>query len=279
MSDNGAPNSAVAALLAVSGLHVVDLGQDLFDGMPVHESHPPYVFSPYLRHGDFELPGKYWGTNEIVIMSGHTGTHIDALSHIAYDGRFFDGSSAVEAQRGGKGLTHLAAESIEPIVGRAVYLDVATARSVDVLPRDSAIGPDEILAILQDTSIRIESGDSIIIRTGFGSLWDSPADYLSGLHGNPGVNLATAELFESCRVRAVGSDTSTVEHVPPCGETLPVHRRLIAERGIHLIENLNLEGMPRVAALEFVFVCSPLKLRGSSGGPVRPLALLAGANG
>src|SRR5258707_9779486 len=104
--------NGLAALIADST--VIDLGHDLFAGMPVHESHPPYIFTPYERHGDFELPGDYWGSNELVVMTGHTGTHIDALSHIAFQGKFFDGTSAKEKTAGTKGMSHLAAESIPP---------------------------------------------------------------------------------------------------------------------------------------------------------------------
>lgn len=253
---------------------VIDLGQELFAGMPVHESHPPYIYSPYLRHGDFELPGQYWGTNELLIMSGHTGTHIDALSHIAFDGKFFDGSSALDAQRGGRGLRHLAAETIAPIVGRGVYLDLATAHGVDVLPRAYAIGADEVHAMLQGASITLRERDTILVRTGFGSLWESGDAYLAGTLGNPGIDPSAAEYLSSFHPTAVGSDTSVVEHQPVGAETLPVHRRLIAELGIHLIENMNFEDMPRTRVLEFLFVCAPLKVRGSSGGPVRPIAIL-----
>jgi kynurenine formamidase len=48
---------------------------------------------------------------------------------------------------------------------------------------------------------------------------------------------------------------------------------MLAKRGIHLIENLSLQGLVPHGKAEFVFFCSPLKLRGSSGSPVRPVAV------
>jgi kynurenine formamidase len=39
------------------------------------------------------------------------------------------------------------------------------------------------------------------------------------------------------------------------------------------IEALNLEDLSRNRIFEFVFVASPLKIRGGTGSPIRPLAL------
>jgi kynurenine formamidase len=55
--------------------------------------------------------------------------------------------------------------------------------------------------------------------------------------------------------------------------TMPVHVHLLAERGIHIIEALNLEELSRDGIYEFVFVAAPLKIRGGTGSPIRPLAL------
>lgn len=253
---------------------VVDLGHELFAGMPVHESHPQYLFTPYYRHGDFVMPDEYWGSNELFIMSGHTGTHVDALSHISARGRFFDGAPSRTAYDGIHGITHLGAETITPYVGRGVFLDLAAAHSVDVLPREYAIGADEVDSLLSEAEITLRPGDAVLVRTGFGQLWERPTEFLADPEGNPGVDLSAARLFSAAGVWGVGADTSIIEHYPVGSDTLPVHRHLIAESGIHIIENLNLEPMPRERAMEFWFVCAPLKVRGSSGGPVRPLAFL-----
>jgi kynurenine formamidase len=53
-----------------------------------------------------------------------------------------------------------------------------------------------------------------------------------------------------------------------------VHVILLVENGIHIIEVLDLEELAAAGVHEFLFVCSPLKLVGATGSPVRPLALL-----
>ena len=50
---------------------------------------------------------------------------------------------------------------------------------------------------------------------------------------------------------------------------------LIVRAGIYIIESLNLEALSSDGVREFVFVCLPLKFRGGTGSPVRPLALAA----
>jgi len=55
--------------------------------------------------------------------------------------------------------------------------------------------------------------------------------------------------------------------------TLPVHVILLVHFGIYIIENLFLEDLARDQCYEFTFVCLPLKLRGATGSPVRPIAI------
>jgi kynurenine formamidase len=54
---------------------------------------------------------------------------------------------------------------------------------------------------------------------------------------------------------------------------MPVHVHLLVEKGIHIIECLNLEELATAGVSTFLFVAAPLKVRGATGAPVRPLAL------
>jgi kynurenine formamidase len=55
--------------------------------------------------------------------------------------------------------------------------------------------------------------------------------------------------------------------------SMPVHVHLLVDKGIHIIECLNLEELAAAGVYEFVFVALPLKIRGATGAPVRPVAL------
>ncbi len=68
-----------------------------------------------------------------------------------------------------------------------------------------------------------------------------------------------------------------VAFAPPDPElkvTLPGHLILQVRAGIPIIENLNLEELAAANAHEFVFLCLPLKIRGATGSPIRPIAIV-----
>ena len=70
---------------------------------------------------------------------------------------------------------------------------------------------------------------------------------------------------------AAGSDTVALEVLP--NPAMPVHVHLLVESGIHIIEVLNLEEIASNGVYTFVFMAAPLKIRGGTGAPVRPLAI------
>src|SRR6185503_21157761 len=79
---------------------VVELGHRLHAGMPNYPTHPPFLSTPYYRFGDFELAGGQQGTNELIVMSGHSGTHIDAFAHAACNGVMYGGHATADAYDG-----------------------------------------------------------------------------------------------------------------------------------------------------------------------------------
>ena len=56
---------------------------------------------------------------------------------------------------------------------------------------------------------------------------------------------------------------------------MPVHVHLLVERGIHIIECLNLEELAAARIYEFLFVALPLKIRGGTASPIRPVAVIS----
>jgi kynurenine formamidase len=67
------------------------------------------------------------------------------------------------------------------------------------------------------------------------------------------------------------------ERDPATGATLFGHVYLLAQKGIYILENLNLEGLARDRCYAFAFIAVPLKLQGATGSPLRPLALVDGS--
>lgn len=251
------------------GERVFDLSQPYFLGMPHHPNHPPFLFSLTKKHGDYVHPSGMSSAADSIAMSGHTGTHIDALCHFSCNGRFFNGSAVVDAQSWDRGVTQLSVDTIDPIVRRGVLLDIAGAVGVGTLARDFVITPDHLEHAASVHGVTIEHGDVVLLRTGWARFWRNAKEYISEVHG-PGPALAGARWLSSRKIFATGSDTVAFEYQPDPG--MPVHVHLLVESGIHLIENLNLEKLAAEKLYTFRFVAAPLKIEGGTGAPVRPLA-------
>jgi kynurenine formamidase len=264
---------ALMPSLVQSG-RIFDLGMPLFPGMPVSNFHPPYIFTLMVRHGDQVHPNGCEASNEVVILSGHTGTHLDALGHVAEHGRILGGHAASEAQRGGRGLTEHGIETVAPIVGRGVLLDVPAFRGVAALPGGSPVTAEELEAVATSQGTEVRAGDNVLIRTGWIRHWPDVVAYRGDQTGEPGPDASAAEWLAARRIRATGSDTIAYEARPAGEAALQAHAVLIARNGIHILEIVNCEELARDRAYEFLFIATPLKIVGATGSPVRPIAIV-----
>src|SRR4051812_45340563 len=129
------PERRVVRLLECvrAGVRIYDLAHPLENGMPSSPSHPPFTMALLRRHGDGgPRVDRISGANELITMSGHVGTHVDALAHIACEGLLHGGADAEAAQRGGRFRSH-GVDAIAPMVCRGILLDVSGAKGVDHL--------------------------------------------------------------------------------------------------------------------------------------------------
>ncbi len=259
---------------ALEKSRVYDLGQPLFPGMPMSAFHPPYIFTLMVRHGDVVLPDGCGASNELIVINGHTGTHLDAIGHVAENGIVHGERPARELQQGRRGLKELGVETVAPIVARGVMLDVPGFRGVPRLPGGSPVTGVELAAIAEHQEVDVRAGDVVLIRTGWIQLWDDPPAYRGDTTGEPGPDASAAEWLAARRVRACGSDTIAFEARAVGQSALAAHAVLIARHGIHILEMVNLEELARDRIYRFLFVASPLKLVGATGSPVRPLAIV-----
>ena len=119
--------------------------------------------------------------------------------------------------------------------------------------------------------MKVEEGDVVLLRTGHIRHWPGP-DYYRQKGGIPGINLEGARWLSERGVFMVGSDNYCVEVQP--APAAPVHIHMLVEKGIHLLEVAVLEELSRTKTTEFLFVCLPLKIRGGTGSPTRPVAIV-----
>jgi kynurenine formamidase len=248
---------------------VYDLAQPLFAGMPHFPTHPPFSRTLTKMHGEMVLSNGASSAAEMITLGGHVGTHIDALSHFSCDGKLHGGVTPVQSYA--DGVTTLGVETVEPIFRRAVLFDIARHEGVAALPHDFVITPEHLAAC----GVTPPEHGVALIRTGWGKHWNDANSFITGGSGaavrGPGPKVPGAQWLSKHGIYAVGSDTVAFESVP---SHMEVHVHLLVERGIHIIECLNLESLAEAGVKEFMFVALPLKIRGGTGSPIRPVAVV-----
>jgi kynurenine formamidase len=122
--------------------------------------------------------------------------------------------------------------------------------------------------------VHLHPGDVLLVRTGYGAAWTDEPTYMSAAGVGKSGTIWAAER----RVVAVGADNLVWDQIderdPDTNSTLFAHLHLLQRHGIYIMENLNLEALAAAKAYTFAFVGIPLKLRGATGSPIRPLALI-----
>jgi kynurenine formamidase len=208
--------------------------------------------------------------SEGLALGGHVGTHIDALCHFSCGGKLHGGEDAAGVQTYVSGLERHAIDTVAPILRRGVLLDIAGQMGMQTLPAAFEIAPEHLDAAAAAAEVDVRPGDVVLLRTGWARFWDDAARFIAQVHG-PGPRVAGARWLSRQGIFAAGSDTVAFEKVPD--SNMPVHVHLLVESGIHIVECLNLEQLASDRRYTFLFVATPLKIRGGTGSPIRPLAI------
>jgi kynurenine formamidase len=279
-----APDEVVrlAGMIRTGRMH--RLARDRFPRMPLWPGHPAFEVVSYRTPQGIRAAGDQpWGPpndaclgfmSELVMGTVHSGAHIDAHAHMTIDGRWHGGSAATDL--GDFGPLRGDATEIPPLWRRGVLYDVPGHRGVESLDAGEPVTADELLAI-EAGGAAAGDGDVALVRSGYLAHWPDPEALAA--HRGAGPDLSAARLLADRGVLAVGSDTETfeVQPAPDRGtpsNPQPVHTLLLVERGIYILESLDLEGLARAGAREFLFVGLPLAIRGATGSMLDPVAIL-----
>jgi len=257
--------------LELVGARVYDLAQPYFVGMPHHPSHPPFLFGLVKQHGDYMGEAGNSSASDALALGSHVGTHIDALCHFSCGGKLHGGDEAAAAQSARDGLKRHAIDGVAPIFRRGVLLDIAGMEGGAPLAEDFEVTPEHLERAAAAERVEIGAGDIVLLRTGWARYFEDARKFIAEVHG-PGPARAGAEWLSARGIFAAGSDTVAFEKVPD--PNMPVHVHLLVERGIHIIECLNLEELAAARLYEFLFVALPLKIRGATASPIRPVAVV-----
>lgn len=255
-------------------------------------------------------PDKAWGERQGVALDDHVeasigqvGTQFDGPGHIGvrtskgyvfYNGRYLSDPGISKEGLGPLGVEHVAHKGF---VCRGVLLDATALRGGPLpVPKKSSpddpgiIGPKDIDEMIKRQGIEpIREGDCVFLYTGHGDLWDSKRwDRLSAQEkarrtakfnaGEPGFGMSACEYLAQRKVVLTGADNWSMEAFDPAGigergSYLECHIELQTKHGIWNIENLDLSQLVQDKAYEFLFVWSPLKIKGGTGSPGNPVAI------
>jgi kynurenine formamidase len=223
-------------------------------------------------------PGLSFSMDRIAMnIHGNADSHVDALCHVIFDGKLYNGVPAETVTESGAAELSIAVTA-DGIVGRGVLLDVPRSRGVPWLEPGDDVTADDLLAAERDQGVRVGRGDIVLVRVGHRlrrtelGPWDA-ASGRAGLH--PTLLAVAAER----QIAALGSDgnNDTAPSVTD-GVDFPVHVLAVNALGLHLIDYLQFTDLAPLCEREgrwsFLCVIAPLRLPTGTGSPVNPIAIL-----
>jgi kynurenine formamidase len=208
---------------------------------------------------------------------GLATTHLDALCHVFYQGKMYNGYPASDVtSRGAKnGAIHALKDGI---VGRGVLLDIPRATGKQWLELKEPIFPEDLAAAEKAQHIQVEEGDVLFVRTGRFARMRAQGPWSGMREGLAGLHAACLPWLHERRIAALGCDG--VSDVIPSGYqkgSMPIHLVCIVAMGVHLIDNCDLEMLGEACAARsrwtFFLMVSPLVLYRGTASPVNPLAV------
>lgn len=225
-----------------------------------------------------QFPGAFHYADDYVFMPLQAASQWDAIAHVHYDGKLYNGFPAESVSP--HGAKHCSIEKQgNGITGRGVLLDVARHRNVPWMQIGEAIQPDELDRVAEAQGVEIKSGDILLIRTGWWKKFAEERDREAWMQGEPGIGIACCEWLAKHEIAAVCCDNIAVEVLPGEieGEVLPVHMVLLRDMGMTLGEILDFEALAEDCAsdgvYEFFFCGPPIKFQRALGSPINPLAI------
>jgi kynurenine formamidase len=209
-------------------------------------------------------------------IHGNADSHMDALSHVLFDGTLYNGIADDPAAE--PGPTELSIDVAgQGIAGRGLLLDIPKARGVEWLEPGDHVTADDLLTAESAQADRIRQGDLLFVRVGHRARrrslgpWDA-AEARAGLHPT------ALELLAERRIAVLGSDGNN-DAAPSAveGVDFPVHVLAINAMGLHLLDYLDFEDLVAISddlrCCSFLCVLAPLRLTAGTGSPVNPIAI------
>ena len=211
--------------------------------------------------------------DDILQMWIGTGPQLDGLGHIGDDDIFYNCNKGEDFSFI-TGLTKMGIETVPPLVGRGVLINMAKHHGVSSMRGGEGITREDIKKAIKKQNIELKKGDIILFHTGWtdAKLISSPEEWGASI---PGITNDAAVYLSELKPMAVGADTWGLGAVPPIeGDKVYYdHVTLIKENGIYILETMDTGKLAKENVTEFMFVLGQPKLKGAVQMIINPVAL------
>ena len=225
---------------------IIDLSQDIYEGMKVYPGHLKTVQFEHATHEETapRFEGGFSFQTTGFILNDNGPTHVDSFSHL-------------DPTPGAETIDQM---SLDLFYGPAVCLDVTGfAPQTDITAEDL----DRIEA---ESPVQVQRGDIVLFHTATWNRYVGDKRYLTDF---PGLGESAAEWIVQRGVKTFGVDSPTPDN--PASKTYPVHMMCRRE---HITHYENLANLAAVVGRRFAFFGFPLRIRAGTGSPVRAVAML-----
>jgi kynurenine formamidase len=225
---------------------IVDLSQEIYQGMPVYAGHLKTVI---FQHHTFEETAPKFDSDFAyqslgLMMCDHGPTHVDAISHL--DPR--EDAPTIDQM------------PLDTFWGDGICLDISGLGAREYCDSDRL---DRALA---ESPVDLRPGDVLLLRTGAADRYGGTREYTTEY---PGLDQSAVEWLRAHRPKIFGVDSPSPDN--PIDRVYPVHL-YCREEGVTHYENL--ANLGEVLGCRFTFYGFPLRVRGGHGSPVRALAMI-----
>ncbi|MCI0627556.1 MAG: cyclase family protein [Acidobacteria bacterium] len=265
------PETVLRAVKLIQSGQVIELGHVLSPSMPFFGTRR---FDVHTKRTFMNPQSNRRGSNEELVVGeiGQVGTQFDGFAHQTIGNSMYN-CFRVEETATRSGFEKLGVQNVGAMITRGVLIDVAAFKSVDLLPDNYEITAQDLEQALAKQKLKLESGDAVILHTGWSKLWNK--DNARYAKSSPGIGVGAAEWLAKQDPMLVGADNASVEISPNPDPkvSLPIHQIMLVVNGIHLLENMKLDELAASRVHAFAFIVQPLKIQGGTGSTVVPIAV------
>ena len=228
-----------------------------------------------LNTGDSPGAGQFVSDEYAVAYHGYAHTHMDALTHMSYQGKSYNGVEMVGVTA--EGAPKLAVTNFKNgIFTKGVLLDIPHLKGVDWLEPGTPIYPEDLDAFERKTGVKVEPGDVVFVYTGRWKRRHAQGPWNAG-ESSAGLHASAAPWLHARDIAMIGSDAAS--DVAPSGVEgvrQPIHQLMLVAMGTPIFDNCDLEALAvecrKRNRWEFLLTAAPIPVGRGTGSPLNPIA-------